>query len=205
MWPGESPPVATWLSRGWKRWKLRRSTRATDMGARPRALATCNPPNPPPTITTRCDGAVWDFTGCWMLAGGSAMLAGWKRWKLRRSTRATDMGARPRALATYNPPNPPPTITTRCDGAVWDFTGCWMLAGGSAMLLGRRGAIPFRVLAYSPGFVLYFRFGRTELNHDARNSATGGGYPGRGAHRHCHPQTQRHQEEGRRRFLAGVY
>src|ERR1035441_9632810 len=57
------------------------------------------------------------------------------------------MGARPRALATYNPPNPPPTITTRCDGAVWDFTGCWMPAGGSAMLLGRRGAIPFRVLA----------------------------------------------------------
>src|ERR1039458_9206398 len=76
MWPGESPPVATWLSRGWKRWKLRRSTSATDMGARPRALATYNPPNPPPTITTRCDGAVWDFTGCWMLAGGSAMLLG---------------------------------------------------------------------------------------------------------------------------------
>src|ERR1035438_7070534 len=120
----------------------------------------------------------------------------------RGSSRSTDTGARPRALATYNPPNPPPTMTTRCDGAVSDITASWMLSAGLAMLLGARGAVPVRILAYSPGFVLYFRFGRTEPNHDARNSTTGRGHSGRGAHRHCHPQTQRHQEEGRRRFLV---
>ncbi len=54
MSPGESAPVATWYRSGWKRWKLRRSTRVTvTRGSRPSSRAALSPPNPPPTITTR--------------------------------------------------------------------------------------------------------------------------------------------------------
>src|SRR5688572_30288564 len=52
MFAGERPPVATWYSRGWKRWKLRRSTSVTSTGASFSPRATASPPKPPPTITT---------------------------------------------------------------------------------------------------------------------------------------------------------
>src|SRR5919109_4974044 len=54
MSPGDSAPVATWYVRGWKRWKLRRSTSVTSTGARRSFETACRPPKPPPTTTTWC-------------------------------------------------------------------------------------------------------------------------------------------------------
>src|SRR5579875_2460490 len=47
-------PVATWYRSGWNRWWLRRSTSVTSTGSRPSSRAAGSPPNPPPTMTTRC-------------------------------------------------------------------------------------------------------------------------------------------------------
>src|SRR5262245_51158601 len=52
MLAGDSPPMATWYSSGWKRWKLRRSSRVTRTGTRAMWRAVYSPPKPPPTITT---------------------------------------------------------------------------------------------------------------------------------------------------------
>src|SRR5215510_14248782 len=51
--PGLRTDVATWYSRGWKRWWFWRSMRITSAWAEPSALAAARPPKPPPTITTR--------------------------------------------------------------------------------------------------------------------------------------------------------
>src|SRR5690349_4041702 len=51
--PGVKTDVATWYSRGWKRWWLVRSMRNTCAGACLRALAAASPPKPPPTMTIR--------------------------------------------------------------------------------------------------------------------------------------------------------
>src|SRR5438552_7715064 len=53
MSEGFRPAVATWYSRGWNTWWLRRSTIVTSTGWRTRRVAAPMPPNPAPTITTR--------------------------------------------------------------------------------------------------------------------------------------------------------
>src|SRR3954451_22288181 len=46
--------AATWYSSGWNRWWLVRSTTVTSASAPSSPRVTLSPPNPPPTITTRC-------------------------------------------------------------------------------------------------------------------------------------------------------
>src|ERR1039458_4455999 len=77
-----------------------------------------------------------------------------------------------------------------------------MLPGWTGMLSGDRAA--FHFVYWHPVWDLFYTSDSDarELNHDAGNSATGGGYSGRGAHRHCHPETQRQEEARRRRILV---
>src|SRR5689334_1320399 len=57
--PGDRIPVATWYSRGWKRWCVVRATTVTSTGALRRARAAKRPPKPDPTMTTRCRRCDW--------------------------------------------------------------------------------------------------------------------------------------------------
>jgi hypothetical protein len=58
MFAEDSAPVATWDKSGWNRWKFRRSIKVTSTGLRRSPRAQYRPPNPPPTMTTRCHFAV---------------------------------------------------------------------------------------------------------------------------------------------------